>query len=135
MELRGNDWAKLGHKAKRSRFNPLFREYAYKRNAISMDFGSKSTTDCIYPRTSEIIVNQGGLLQLNSGSKQQHLSLVLAKYQFKSESEMLEKVEERFIGNRKVWQEKDIELSNEFRELRALSIYSLLESFDTLIKN
>ena len=48
---------------------------------------------------------------------------------------MFEKFKERFITNRRVWREKDIELSPEFGELCALSIHSLLESFCTLMKN
>ena len=135
IDLRGNDWTKLGYQAKRSRFNPLFRQYAYQRNAVSMDFGSKSTTDCIYPRTAEIIVNHGGLLQLNSGSRQQNLMPILKSHQFGSELEMLEKVEERFSESQETRRAREIRLSNEFSKLRVLSIDSLHESFQTLTKN
>ena len=134
IDLRGNDWVALGYQAKRSRFNPLFREYAYQRNAISIDFGSKSTTDRIYPRTAEIIANHGGLLQLNSGSTHQNLMPILEKHQFVSEGEMVRKVEERFAGNRKIWQEMDAELYSELLALRRLSVHKLLESFYTLLK-
>jgi hypothetical protein len=135
IDLRGNDWIRLGYRAKKSRFNPLFREYAYQRNAVSIDFGSKSTTDSIYPRSAEIIVNHGGLLQLSSGSNQHKMLPVLERHQFKSEAEMLEKVEERFSGNRKIWSENDVALSDEFSELRSTAIDDLLESFHSLLKS
>jgi hypothetical protein len=134
IDLRGNDWIKHGYPAKKSRFNPIFREYAYRRNVVSLDFGSKSTTDYIYPRASEIIVNHGGLLQLKSGSEQPNLISSIDNFQFKNEEQMLEKIDERFKGKRKIWKEMDSNLADEFLKLRKMSSDCLLESLHDLTR-
>jgi hypothetical protein len=126
VELRGNDWANLGFRAKKSRYHPLVREFGYVRNAVSVDFGSKSTTDCIYPRSTEIIINKGGILQLNSGSLPPQSMPELAKRRFFSETELLDMTEKILGQSRKMRNETDEALKEEIENQRDIGVGALI---------
>ena len=129
VELRGNDWVNLGFRAKKSRYHPLYREIAYARNAVSIDFGSKSTTDCIYPRSTEIIVNKGGLLQLNGGALPPMSMTELSRRRFDSESDMLAMAEEKLRLQSKIRNESDDALMKELAIVRLAAVEDLIEIF------
>jgi hypothetical protein len=127
VELRGTDWMNLGFEAKKSRYHPLIREFAYARNAVSVDFGSKSTTDCIYPRSTEIIVNNGGLLQLNSGGSPPPSMTELSKRRFDSVSDLLTMTDQKLSAPSKVRNKSDDTLRKELVFQRNHAINDLIE--------
>jgi hypothetical protein len=129
VELRGNDWVNLGFQAKKSRYHPLYREIAYARNAVSIDFGSKSTTDCVYPRSTEIIMNKGGLLQLNGGTLPPPTMTELSRRRFDSESDMLEMADEKLQLTSKVRRESDEALLEELSIVRVAAVNDLIAIF------
>lgn len=129
VELRGNDWVKLGFQAKKSNYHSFYREIAYARNAVSIDFGSKSTTDCIYPRSTEIIMNKGGLLQLNGGTLPPQSMKELSRRRFNSESEMLAMVDENFRLQSKVRNELDKALMEELSIMQIATVDKLIDIF------
>lgn len=67
--LIGSNWKSIYSKALPSNYSNKYIESVYKGN-ICLDFGSKNSDKCIYPRTSKIIESGGLLFQsIHSDSK------------------------------------------------------------------
>ena len=111
--LIGSNWKKLYSKAIPSNYSNEYIESVYKGN-ICVDFGSKNSDKCIYPRTSKIIESGGMLFQsIHSDSKDIFKDL-FEKTCFTSVEDMKEKIF-FFIKNLKQTNELLIKQQNNFK--------------------
>ena len=111
--LIGSNWKKLYSKALPSNYSNEYIESVYKGN-ICVDFGSKNSDKCIYPRTSKIIESGGMLFQsIHSDSKDIFKDL-FEKTCFTSVEDMKEKIF-FFIKNLKQTNELLIKQRNNFK--------------------
>ena len=111
--LIGSNWKKLYSKALPSNYSNEYIESVYKGN-ICVDFGSKNSDKCIYPRTSKIIESGGMLFQsIHSDSKDIFKDL-FEKTCFTSVEDMKEKIF-FFIKNLKQTNELLIKQQNNFK--------------------
>ena len=111
--LIGSNWKKLYSKAIPSNYSNEYIESVYKGN-ICVDFGSKNSDKCIYPRTSKIIESGGMLFQsIHSDSKDIFKDL-FEKTCFTSVEDMKEKIF-FFIKNLKQTNEFLVKQQNNFK--------------------
>ena len=111
--LIGSNWKKLYSKALPSNYSNEYIESVYKGN-ICVDFGSKNSDKCIYPRTSKIIESGGMLFQsIHSDSKDIFKDL-FEKTCFTSVEDMKEKIF-FFIKNLKQTNEFLVKQQNNFK--------------------
>jgi len=112
--LVGKDWKNLGFNSKVVQYNTNFRKKSYV-NSICLDFGAKSGSNSLYPRTIEILENKGYLLQA-----QQIDSAIIKKdipdnYDtFKSSNELLEKLNSLLKSHKEIKINNYNNLSNKF---------------------
>jgi hypothetical protein len=65
--LRGSDWRRLGFEARPTRFWRGHRMAQYRRHRVSLDLGSKSTEELLYPRSADIMAAGGGIAMFDTG--------------------------------------------------------------------
>ena len=100
--LVGKDWIKLGYSSKKVEYNTSFRKKIYKNN-ICLDFGSKSGTNSLYPRSVEILENNGFLLQAEQNDTSILNNSMINNFDnFKSKNELLKKIDKLLTSNIKI---------------------------------
>ena len=100
--LVGTDWIKLGFPSKKIDYKTSFRKKIYSNN-ICLDFGSKSGTNSLYPRSVEILENNGFLLQAEQNDTNMLKNSNISNFDyFKSKNQLLDKINELLNSNKKI---------------------------------
>ena len=91
LVLVGSNWKKYHQNALESNYSDKYAEDLYRGN-ICIDFGSKNSDKCIYPRSCKIIESGGLLLQSICSDSKKILNNLFDKTCFLSLKDMKEKV-------------------------------------------
>ena len=130
VQLRGDDWRRLGFAAEPTSFNRRQRRRDYETYRVCLDLGSKSTEAALYPRSAEIMAVAGGIAQFDSGCAPDPRIATLASRRSASAAGLVAIVERLLATTDDELEDDNLRLQSEYVALRLDVGRSLLRAID-----